>query len=174
MTHDIVDLICIDTAVEKVGRVAVAVHPLNEHRGFAEYGRIHLTTETLADRDVCMEAYGLDQVMLDLSARLQDGRCPGWVLAENEGHQFLTVTPHNPRVKPERFARESARNHGQPLDGHVISVGECASKKLHQLIVHEFSSIGFCGRYSINAKSARSRRHGSGLSSRRETRQWAE
>ena len=92
VAHHVIDLIDVGSVVEEVGGLGVAVRSSENHRGLPEERPIHLVAEALGDGDVRVLTNRLDQVMLDLSTRVQDRHLLGWILAQDQ-RMALLVPP---------------------------------------------------------------------------------
>ena len=83
-----------------------AVHPLDHHGRLAEAVRIHLVPEAAAHRHVGVHPEGLDEVVLDGPARLQDRDRRRRILAQDQRMRLLGAARAHDGVEPERLARE--------------------------------------------------------------------
>ena len=91
VAHDVVGLMGVGPVVEQVGRLGVAVHPLDDHRRLAEAGRVGLVAEAAAHRDVGVHPQRLDQVVLDGPARLEERHGRRRVLAQDQRVRLLAA-----------------------------------------------------------------------------------
>lgn len=104
MADDVVDLVLVGAAVEAVAGLAAAVHPLDQHRRFAECCRVEFEAVAAADRHRGVLTDGLDEVVFDGAAGVQDGCFLRRVLAQDEGQHLLAVVEPDACVEPVRLS----------------------------------------------------------------------